>query len=60
MKNCPKTDIFCQSRLKVLPNTKILFDILPKWQNFAKSGHTSINWATFCGKLKAEKDTAAI
>ena len=30
-----------QSRFKKLPNTKPnTFKILPKWQNFAKSGHT--------------------
>ena len=40
---------FCQSRFKILPNTKQTIKILPKscyvlpkWQNFAKSGHTVI------------------
>ena len=36
----------CQNRLKILPNTKISFLILPKafkifpWQNFDQSGRT--------------------
>ena len=31
----------CQSRFNILPNSKKeTFKILPKWPNFAKSGHT--------------------
>ena len=44
----PQNSNFCQSRFKIFPYTKKLlknlpkiFDILPKWQNFAKSGYTA-------------------
>ena len=46
MKSCPKASFNCQSKFKVLPNTKytlsklsMAFKILPKWRNIAKSGH---------------------
>ena len=48
--NCPTALIICQNRFKVLPNTILalnkwpnIFKISPKWQNFAKSGHTGSN-----------------
>ena len=47
MKSCPIGSHFCQNRIKILPNTKLTLEslhktvnILPKWQNFAKYGHT--------------------
>ena len=47
MKICPKVYKICQSRLKILANSKYSFEklpktlnILPNWRNFAKSGHT--------------------
>ena len=46
MKSCPKASFNCQSKFKVLPNTKytlsklsMAFKILPKWRNIAKSVH---------------------
>ena len=48
MEICPRAYIFCKYRLKILPNTKKTLtqiakdlNILPKCQNFAKSGHTA-------------------
>ena len=48
-KNCPKAYKICQSTLKMFPNTKQtlsewpkLFNVVPKWQNFAKSGHPAV------------------
>ena len=46
----------CQSKLKILPNTKSghskwpkFFNIVPEWRNFAKSGHTAF---TLCANKK--------
>ena len=46
MKICLKVYKICQSRFKILPNGKLTLEklpktlkILPKWRNFAKSGH---------------------
>ena len=51
MKICPIALQICQNKLKILPNTKWTlskwpkcFNILPKWRNFAKSGHTLWGW----------------
>ena len=51
MKICPLALQICQNKLKILPNTKWTlskwpkcFNILPKWWNFAKSGHTLWGW----------------
>ena len=30
----------CQGRFKSMPNTKLTLKELPKWRNFAKSGHS--------------------
>ena len=47
MKISPKLQQICQSRLNILPNKKYTVKnlpktskLLPKWQNFATSGHT--------------------
>ena len=47
METCPIASQFGQSRIIFLPNTKYTlknlpksFKIVPKWRNFAKSGHT--------------------
>ena len=48
MKICPIAYENCQSWLKIYPNTKLTLNIslstckiLPKWQNFAKFGHSA-------------------
>ena len=47
--NLPHSKTFSNSRIKILPipkwtlkNTPKTFKIVPKWRNFAKSGHTDL------------------
>ena len=49
---CPfTTRKICLKYARNFVNTKYLlklpnyFNILPKWQNFAKSGHTEVHWS---------------
>ena len=50
VKNCPKALKICQRRFTNFPNTKTIHTdlpetliLLPKWRNFAKSGHTGFS-----------------
>ena len=47
LKNCPKAYKICQNKFKMFPNTKWtlskwpkFLNVVPKWRNVAKSGHT--------------------
>ena len=46
---------FCQAPNRSSRNTKA-FNFLPKWQNFAKSGHTALNGGGMTGMLKTGLD----
>ena len=52
LKNCAEAYKICQSKFQIFPNTKWtlskwpkFFNIMPKWRNFAKSGHTELETA---------------
>ena len=58
MKISPIMSQICQSKLSILPNKKVTFKnlpktckLLPKWRNFAKSGHTGGRAQSSVGQL---------
>ena len=48
MKTFPIALHFCQSRIKFLTNSKLTLKNLPKWGNFAESGHAGLSGHMRC------------